>query len=271
MIEQAPLTEGNYEVRPFPRMRQLVLDAGWLGHRRHMIHGFIEVDVTYPRQLIRERAAQDGRKLSFTAFVLACIGQAVEQDRSVQAMRDWRNRLIIFDDVDVLITIEIPVGNSTFPLVHPIRAVNHRSVEDIHSEIRAIQAQPERSEGMQSSLMRWFCRLPTFSRRIFYRFIEANPRYRKEFSGTIGMTSLGMFGSGGGWGLGMPVHSLAVTLGGISNKPGWKDGRIQPGEFLNVTLSFDHDTIDGAPAARFANSFQHYIEAGFGLASGFSS
>jgi pyruvate/2-oxoglutarate dehydrogenase complex dihydrolipoamide acyltransferase (E2) component len=175
MIEQSPSTAGNYEVRPFPRMRQLVLDAGWLGHRRHMIHGFIEVDVTYPRQLIRERAAQDGRKLSFTAFVLTCIGQAVEQDRSVQAMRDWRNRLIIFDDVDVLITIEIPVGNSTFPLVHPIRAVNHRSVEDIHSEI------------------------------------------------------------------------------------------------LNVTLSFDHDTIDGAPAARFANSFQQYIEAGFGLTSGFSS
>jgi len=258
-------TKANYTIQPFPRNRQLILDAGWLGNRRHMIHGFIEVDVTCPRQLIRERAAQDGRKLSFSAFVLACVGQAVEQDKRIQAMRDWRNRLIIFDDVDVLITIEIPAGESTFPLVHPIRAVNHRTVEDIHNEIRSIQAQPEQSEGMQSPLMRWFCWLPTFSRRFFYRFIEANPQLRKKFSGTVGMTSLGMFGRGGGWGLGMSVHNLAITLGGISNKPGWKDGRMQPGEYLNITLSFDHDTIDGAPAARFANCFQELIEAGYGL------
>ena len=29
------------------------------------------------------------------------------------------------------------------------------------------------------------------------------------------------------------------------------DRRIEPREFLSLTLAFDHDVIDGAPAARF--------------------
>jgi hypothetical protein len=153
----------SFTAHPFPRMRQLVLDAGWMGKRQHMMHGFIEVDVTKPRRLIEERAERDGRKLSFSAFVLACIGQAVAHDKRVHAMRDWRNRFIIFDEVDVLMSIEIPAGDSTFPLVHPIRAVSGRTPDDIHDEIRAIQARPEQSKGMQSPLIRWFHWLPSLS------------------------------------------------------------------------------------------------------------
>lgn len=256
----------SYTAHPFPRMRQLVLDAGWMGRRQHMMHGFVEVDVTKPRRLINSRAERDGRKLSFSAFVLACIGQAVAQDKRVHAMRDWRNRFIIFDEVDVLLSIEVTAGDSTFPLVHPIRAVNGRTPDDIHDEIRAIQSRPQQSAGMQSPLMRWFCWLPAFSRHFLYRLVEKNPHWRKEFAGTVGLASLGMFGKGGGWGVGMPMHSLAIMLGGIETKPVWIDGRFQPREILNVTLSFDHDVIDGAPAARFTNTFKELIEAGHGLA-----
>jgi pyruvate/2-oxoglutarate dehydrogenase complex dihydrolipoamide acyltransferase (E2) component len=257
--------EESYTVLPFPRMRQLVMDAGWLGRRKHMIHGFIEVDVTLPRCLIEERSRQNGRKLSFSAFILACIGQAVAQDKRIHAMRDWRNRLIIFDDVDALIAVEIPAGESTFPLLHPIRAINRRSADDIHNEIRAIQSRPEQSTEMQSLFLRWFCWLPAFGRHLLYRLVEVSPHLRKKYSGTIGMTSLGMFGKGGGWGLGMPTHSLAIALGGIVEKPEMVDGRIQPRQYLHVTLSFDHDIIDGAPAARFTNTFKQLVESGFGL------
>jgi pyruvate/2-oxoglutarate dehydrogenase complex dihydrolipoamide acyltransferase (E2) component len=82
----------------------------------------------------------------------------------------------------------------------------------------------------------------------------------------VGFTSVGMFGAGGGWGLGMPNHSLADTLGGIAQKPGLVDGRIELREVLSVTLSFDHDIVDGAPAARFARRFVQLIEEAYGLA-----
>jgi hypothetical protein len=43
------------------------------------------------------------------------------------------------------------------------------------------------------------------------------------------------------------------------------DGRIEPREILNLTVGFDHDVIDGAPAARFARRLVELIESGYGL------
>ena len=61
-----------------------------------------------------------------------------------------------------------------------------------------------------------------------------------------------MFGKGGGWGIAfLPTHTLGLTVGGITQKPGVQDGQIEVREYLNLTLSFDHDIVDGAPAARF--------------------
>ena len=43
------------------------------------------------------------------------------------------------------------------------------------------------------------------------------------------------------------------------------EGRIEPREILNLTVVFDHDVIDGAPAARFARRLVEMIESGYGL------
>jgi pyruvate/2-oxoglutarate dehydrogenase complex dihydrolipoamide acyltransferase (E2) component len=246
-------------------MRRLVMDAGWMARRRHMMHGFLEMDVTIARQVLQEYKARTGERISFTAFFLACLGEAVEQDKRVHACRNWRNQLIIFDDVDVLLSIEIDVGQEKFPLVHTMRAVNRRTVRSIHDEIRAIQANPASSAAARGSLMRWLYLLPGVVRHTLYRFVLRSPKHWKQTAGTVGFTSVGMFGRSGGWGLGMPNHSLAVTLGGIAHKPGVVDGRIEVRQYLSVTLSFDHDIVDGAPAARFARRFTELIENAHGL------
>ena len=41
--------------------------------------------------------------------------------------------------------------------------------------------------------------------------------------------------------------------------------RIEIREYLSLTVSFDHDIIDGAPAARFTERFKDLIESGYGL------
>ena len=63
----------------------------------------------------------------------------------------------------------------------------------------------------------------------------------------------------------MSNFTLTVTLGGIAEKPGVVDGRIQIREYLYMTLSFDHDIIDGAPAARFTQRLKELIESDYGL------
>ena len=91
----------GYEVLPFSRMRRMQAEGVRVGTVTGAIHGLIEADVTRARQLIREHRARTGERLSFTAFAIACLGQAAAENPRVQAYRDWRNRLVIFDDVDV--------------------------------------------------------------------------------------------------------------------------------------------------------------------------
>jgi len=74
-----------------------------------------------------------------------------------------------------------------------------------------------------------------------------------------------MFGRGG-WGIVIvPIHTLGITIGGIVEKPGVVDGRIEIREYLDLTISVDHDIVDGAPAARFTQPLRELIEGGYGL------
>lgn len=253
----------GYQVVPFPAARQVVIDAGRLGSRRHVIHGLLEMDVTRPREHIREHQARRGESLSFTAFIVTCLARAIATDSSVQAYRNWRNQLILFDDADVVTMIETKVGGVALP--HIIRAANRKTLREIHDEIRGIQAKPERSE-QKGVLAEWATRVPAVIRDLFYWAIRKNPHWFKVNAGTVVVTSVGMFGQGVGWGLGfLPMHTLGLTIGGIAEKPGVREGHIEVREYLSLTLSFDHDIVDGAPAARFAQRLKELIESGYGL------
>jgi pyruvate/2-oxoglutarate dehydrogenase complex dihydrolipoamide acyltransferase (E2) component len=254
--------QAEYRVIPFSRERQVTIDGGRLAARKHTIHGLIEVDVTRPRQCLRARKARTGETLSFTAFVIACLGKAIDENRMMHAYRDWRNRLILFDAVDVNTMVEVVLDGRNMVLPHCIRAANKRTVGDMHAEIRAVQANPT---GTRAIGIQWFARLPRFARDLFYWAIFKKPRWLKQSFGTVGMTSVGMFGDGSGWAIPFGVHTLDIALGGIAEKPGVIDGRIEIRDYLCITISFDHDIIDGAPAARFVQRLKELIEGGFGL------
>jgi hypothetical protein len=253
----------GYEVVPIPVMRRFSLDAGYMGRRRHIVHGLLEVDVTDARRVIREHKAQTGEALSFTAFIITCLAKAAGEHKAVHAYRNWRNQLVIFDDVDVNTMIEIETERGKVPIPHIIRAADKRSLRDIHDEIRATQAAPRRSG--ESQFMSWFLYLPAFIRRLFYRVVMRVPRLFREYSSPVLVTAVGMFGKGGGWGIPVANFTLSVTLGGIVEKPGVIDGQIEVREYLDMTVSFDHDIIDGGPATRFARRFVALIESGYGL------
>ena len=77
---------------------------------------------------------------------------------------------------------------------------------------------------------------------------------------------VGLFGRGhSGWGLSPTLHPLGLVVGGIAWKPAVVEGRIEPREILNLTVSFDHDIVDGGPATRFVKRLVELIESGYGL------
>ncbi len=94
---------------------------------------------------------------------------------------------------------------------------NRKTVREIHHEIRAAQMEdvPKAWESFKA-----FQFLPTFLFR-FPWWMQRYPQVQKKFLGPVGITAVGMFGKGSGWGISTaPIHSLFLTLGGIAEKPG---------------------------------------------------
>jgi pyruvate/2-oxoglutarate dehydrogenase complex dihydrolipoamide acyltransferase (E2) component len=240
-----------------------MVDGGRMGVRQHTVHGLVEFDVTQARETIRRHKAQTGETLSFTAFFLACMGKAFEANKRMHAYRSWRNQLIIFEEVDVNTLFEVEVAGKKMIRPHILRGINKSSFRDIHQEIRAFQQEHESSQ--ESKVIEWFVRLPGFIRRSFLWFLFQSPQRIKAFYGTVLVSSLGMFGTGSGWGIPVPNHTLQLTLGGIARKPGVVEDRVEIREYLSVTISFNHDIVDGAPAARFTQRLKELIESGDGL------
>jgi pyruvate/2-oxoglutarate dehydrogenase complex dihydrolipoamide acyltransferase (E2) component len=242
------------------------MDSLYWGQRKHTVHALIEVDITRARRFMREHKARTGETLSFTAFVIACVGKAVEGNKYMHAYRNWRNQLVLFDEVDVTTMFEIEVGEQRFPLAHTIRAANKSTYRDIHDEIRALQAERRREKSMpHTRFVDLYPLVPAFIRRLAYGVALRNPHWVKRYVGTVGLTAVGMFGKGAGWAITRPIYTLGIALGGIAEKPGLVDGRIEAREVLSITLSFDHDIVDGAPAARFTQRLKELLESGYGL------
>jgi pyruvate/2-oxoglutarate dehydrogenase complex dihydrolipoamide acyltransferase (E2) component len=252
------MNDREFNISRFPPEREIVIDAGYLGIGRHIIYALLEVDVTESRLSIKDFSHKQGGKLSFTAFIVASIARAIEKNPQVRGFRDWRGRLFTFHDADVVTMIEPKPGAVAIP--HIIRKANHKSVIEISDEIRAVQAHPESSK-QAGRLVKMAPRLPRFVRLAFFRLLKLNPPWFTSLAGTVVVTSVGMFGKSGGWGIGfLPTHNLGVTVGGINKKPGVYEGEMAIREYLNLTLSFDHDIIDGAPVARFASKFSELLE-----------
>lgn len=253
----------TFDIHPFPRSRELIIDAFHMAAKRHIVHGFLEVDVTVPRRILKGTSGTDGRPLSFTGFVIASFARAIHAQPMVQAYRDFRNRLIVFHDVDISTVIEPRPGAQ--PIPHIIRSADTRSVREISEEIRAVQADPHPWGRFERSVT-LAARVPRFARILFIRAVKLKPDWAKQFEGTAEVSAFGMFGKRPGWGIGfLNVHTVGLWVGGIAEKPMAFEGNIALRECLHVTLSLDHDVVDGAPAARFASTFAELLESGAAL------
>ena len=83
--------------------------------------------------------------------------------------------------------------------------------------------------------------------------------------GTVGVSSIGMFGKFPGWAIPLGIPATLIVVGGLNQKPGVVKGKIEIREYLNLTITVDHDLVDGGPLARFVSLLTELMENGFGL------
>lgn len=257
----------SYQVRPFPKVRRAYVDVLREGHRRHIIHGLVEMDATDAGQRMAEMA-KGGQKLSFTGYIVACVAQAVDENPMMHAHRWGRNKLVLFEEVDVNLQLEqVDPDGTRIVQSRIVRGANRKTVSDITAEIREAKkvtlADRRRLRGTQ-----WLVRIPAFIRRLIWRAVMKRPWWTKRFGGTIAVSSVGMFGTNLGWGIPITPAPLMVTVGGIGQRPVIVDKEVVEREYVSVTISVDHDIIDGAPAARFTQRLRELVEGAYGLESG---
>ena len=80
--------------------------------------------------------------------------------------------------------------------------------------------------------------------------------------GKISVTAIGMFSKEALWFIPHGTATVLVTVGSISNKVVEVDGQYASREHLCLTVSFDHNIVDGAPASRFMNDFIQTVSSG---------
>ncbi len=255
------------DLSPGRRIWMNTLEMTWPSHT---IYGLLEVDVTLPRRLIADHQTRTGEKLSFAGFIAFCLARAVDEDKSIQAYRKGDKHLVLYDDVNVGLMVEHKAGDKTALMGHVIRAANRKTYREIHDEIRKVQSEPApENRGMPNwfrSLMLWPWPLSKLVIALLRANTRRDPTIAVSTGGTVAISSVGLSGGGhSGWALSPTLNSLGLVVGGISRKPWVVEGRLEPREILNLTVTFDHDIIDGGPAARFVRRLIELIESGCGL------
>jgi pyruvate/2-oxoglutarate dehydrogenase complex dihydrolipoamide acyltransferase (E2) component len=261
---------GPYHVVELPVGRRIWLNALNLSGPTHWMYGLLEVDVTIAQQLITEHKSRTGETLSFTGFLVYCLARAVDENKEVQAYLKGRTKIVIFDDVNVGLMIEHKTGEKTALMGHNLLGANHKTYHQIHEEIRSVQSAPVPANRGMPSWFRSALLLPwPLSRLVNILMTVAtrrDPTIRVAASGTVAVTAVGMFGKGhSGWGIATTPVSLSLVVGSMAWKPAVVEGQIVPREILNLTVMFDHDVVDGAPATRFVRRLVELIESGYGL------
>ncbi len=228
----------------------------------HNFYALLEFDVSDLRKELRQQRKQ-GRGSSLFSFVLKAIGTCLVEFPEFNSMINSRTTTTFYE-VDIDIPIEVQKDNEIFNKQCIIRNINRKSITEIDSEIERAKAETGDEKTFMSSKtgQKIFTLLPKLLVVFILRLILKNHRLVKQHSGTAFVTSVSMFSNAPGFVIPFAGGPKAVSfaVGSVVKKPVVKRDEIQIREMVNLTAVFNHDLVDGAPAARFINRLRLYIE-----------
>jgi pyruvate dehydrogenase E2 component (dihydrolipoamide acetyltransferase) len=197
----------------------------------HVTHAD-EADVTDLEKFRKQQGqvfAEQGAKLSLTAFVVKAVAGALQQHPKLNASFDEAAAEVIYKDyINVGVAVDTPRG-----LIVPVlRDPGRKSLPAISKELKDL-ADRARGFKLDISEMR---------------------------GGTFTVTNVGALG--GTWATPMinwPEVAI-LGVGRIAFKPVVRGDQIVPRQILPLFLSFDHRIIDGADGARFMKAVVTFLE-----------
>ncbi len=256
----------DFIYKKIPKSRIATFDIFSVGLLKHHISAMLEFDVTESRKRLHELRKR-GVNISFNGWIIKVIGGILEKHPEASAYLYNKNKLIIFDDINISILVEKKINSKKVPVPLVIEKASKKSALEITCEIENAKNQGLSDNDIvinkQSDFAeRLYYNMPGFLRRAVWKFMLRNPKIAYKKMGNAVVTSVGMMGKINGWFIQKSVHPISFGVGSVLKKAVVVNNEIKIREILNMTVLFDHDVIDGAPMVRFLNEMTRSLESG---------
>ena len=230
-VQNTVVSSGNastYEDKPLSQMRKTI--ARRLSESMFTAPHFyvtMAIDMT---KAVSARAAMNAvapSKLSFNDLVVKACALALRKHPVVNS--SWAGDAIRQNNQ---IHIGVAVAVAEGLLVPVIRHADIKTLTQINAEV-AYLANRAKEKKLQPDEMQ---------------------------GNTFTISNLGMFGVDEFTAIINPPDSCILAVGGITETPVVRDGKIEIGNIMKVTLSSDHRVVDGASAAQFLQTLKSLLE-----------
>ena len=192
-------------------------------------HFYLTVEVDMDNSISMRKSANDhnGFKISFNDIIIKACAIALKKHPKVNA--SWHDTFVtIHEEVNIGVAVAVNDG-----LIVPVlKNADWKSMSHISQEVKDLAG---RSKEKKLSL--------------------------EEMQGnTFTISNLGMFGIDEFTAIINPPAACILAVSSIAKKPIVKDGKLDVGNIMKLTLSCDHRVVDGATGAQFLNTVKAHLE-----------
>jgi pyruvate dehydrogenase E2 component (dihydrolipoamide acetyltransferase) len=182
----------------------------------------MEVDMTNAVRLRGETQA------SYTEMLVKAVAKALREQPIMNAMLDGE-QIKVFEDVNVGVAVATEKGL----IVPVIREADKKSLNEIASALKELVEKAREGKLAKEDLT----------------------------GGTFTITNLGMYGVDVFIPIINPPETAILGVGKVTEKPVVVNGQIAIKPVMQLSLSFDHRVVDGAPAAQFLQKVKQNLES----------
>jgi len=182
----------------------------------------MEVDMSNAAKL-RERVG-----VSYTDMLVKAVAKALTEHPIINSTLE-REQIKIFADVN----IGVAVAAKTGLIVPVIRDANGKSLTEISSTLKELVEKAKQGKLAKEDLT----------------------------GGTFTITNLGMYGVDVFTPIINPPETAILGVGRVAEKPIVVDGQMVVRPVMQLSLTFDHRVVDGAPAAEFLQKVKQKLES----------
>ncbi|PTM13850.1 MAG: pyruvate dehydrogenase complex dihydrolipoamide acetyltransferase [Bacteroidetes bacterium] len=218
----------NFEDVPLSQMRKVI--ARRLGESKFSApHFYLTIEMNMAKAIaLRTRINEIApTKISFNDLVIKAAAAALRLHPAINS--SWMGDFIrINKDINIGVAVAVAEGL----LVPVVRYADIKTLSQINAEVKALAGKAKERKLQPDEMT----------------------------GNTFTISNLGMFGIEEFTAIINPPDACILAVGGIIEKPIVKNGAIEVGNMMKVTLSSDHRVVDGASAAQFLLTFKEIME-----------